>query len=395
MSVPNVIRWFVKASFDEPQLRSPQPCSRGIYCDYKSWNAETKQLEPACCRFVHPGEEGTGRRLFPARQIKMGGAEAEFIEQPACVRLTGAAQGFYERRGRKMPWSAWCAEKGISFPSGGPLPLVIQRIGGPRAAPTTPQKPKVERPPPMAPKRSSSGGGGATLSFWEWAATASAEEMEEYSRHYAEDTGPDCNYCHPSSGCDGDHGDEMRDGFIVRKPALRPVFTLGRGGPTCTPGCACNWGERKCSDRLADEAYEREDALLAYAKQTEAAAAQVSILEIPDSDGRLWYDSRTPVGTLAQALIACEQLGQSWHPILRPLVEAAGPQELSWELGPADVANIKESPHHYATHLLERARRIKAAKWAKVEALRSDIASAATNEEHDRLQEELNALVRN
>jgi hypothetical protein len=228
----------------------------------------------------------------------------------------------------------------------------------------------------------------------EWAATASPEELEDYRRH-CEDTGPDCNYCDPQSGCDGDHGDEMRGGFFLRKPALKPVFRLGRGGPTCTPGCACCWGERKCSDRLADEAYEREDALLAYAEQTAAAAAEVSILSIPDADGRLWYDSRTPVGTLAQALIACGQLGELWHIILRRIVEDAKPEELGCELGPADVANIKESPHHYATHVIERANRIKAAKSATIEALRSDIASAATNEEHDRLQEELKALVRN
>ena len=395
MSAPNTIRWYVKTSFDDPKLRSPQPCQRGVHCDYRRWNAASKQMEPAVCHFVHPGEEGTGRRFFPARQLKGTGAEGNIREQPACVRLTGAAQGFYQRCGKKIPWGTWCAQKGIPYT---PLaqgaawePVTVERIGGVRA-PQTPQKPKVERPPPMAPKRSS-GGGGATLSMEEWAATASPEELEDYRRHCEEDTGPDCNYCDPRSGCDGDHGDQMRDGFIVRKPALKPAFTLGLGGPTCSPGCACIWGERKCSDRLADEWYERRDALLTYAKQTEAAAAEVSILNIPDADGRLWYDSRTPVGTLAQALIACGQLQEEWHPILRRLVEATSPEELAAELGPADIANIKECPHHYATHVVERAQRIKGAKSHAIEALRSAIASAATNEEHDRLQEELDELV--
>jgi hypothetical protein len=78
---------------------------------------------------------------------------------------------------------------------------------------------------------------------------------------------------------------------------------------------------------------------------------------------------------------------------LRPIVEASTPEELAMELGPADVANIAQSPHHYATHLVERVKRIKAAKWAAVKALRSDIASAATDEEHDRLKKELEALL--
>jgi hypothetical protein len=50
------------------------------------------------------------------------------------------------------------------------------------------------------------------------------EEDEDYIRHCEEqqyvDNDPDCNYCHPQSGCDGDHGDEMRGGFIVRKGAV-------------------------------------------------------------------------------------------------------------------------------------------------------------------------------
>lgn len=354
MSIPNVIRWFVKASFDDPQLRSPQPCARGIYCDYRRWNPVSKQMEPAVCHFVHPGEEGTGRRLFPARQLKETGAEATFREQPACVRLTGAAQGFYERCGRRIPWGTWCAQKGIPYtplaPGAAWEPVTIERIGGPR----TPQRPRAERPPPMAPKRSSSGGGGgggATLNFWEWAATASAEEMEEYSRHYAEDTGPDCDYCDPSSGCDGDHGDEMRDGFIVRKPARA----------------------------------------LNYA------------VEEPDANGRLWYDSRTPVGAIAQALMACEKLEKSWHPALKELVEESTPEELAAGLGPADVANIENSPFHYATHLLGRARREKHAKRLRepralpqnLESLLSAMGSAATNEELNHLEKQLSALVDN
>ena len=152
MSAINSIRWFVKASFDKPNLRSPQPCARGIYCDYRRWNPASQRLEPAVCHFVHPGEEGTGRRFFPARQLTDG------RQQPACVRLTGAREGFYARCGKRIPWGSWCAQKGIPYtplaPGASWEPVTLERIGG---GPRTPQKPRVERPPPMAPKRSSGG----------------------------------------------------------------------------------------------------------------------------------------------------------------------------------------------------------------------------------------------
>jgi hypothetical protein len=75
---------------------------------YTVKDADGKIL-PGCCRYVHPGEEGTGRRLFPERVLEDGRV------QPACVRLTGAAQQFYERRGRKIPWQEWCKQQGIPF----------------------------------------------------------------------------------------------------------------------------------------------------------------------------------------------------------------------------------------------------------------------------------------
>jgi len=105
----NTIQWYENKALDDPKLRSPTPCPRGVYCQYKLPNPETKELELACCRMVHPGEEGNGRRLFPARTAPDG------REQPACVRLTGKA-GFYERCGLKQPWRAWATEHGIPLP---------------------------------------------------------------------------------------------------------------------------------------------------------------------------------------------------------------------------------------------------------------------------------------
>ena len=114
----NSIRWYENAELDAPELNSPQPCPRGIHCDYRIKNIageKPDELVPGCCRGVHPGEEGTGRRLFPQRQVKDTGPDSEGVyEQPACVRLTGGA-GFYERRRLRLSWSQWCERQGIPF----------------------------------------------------------------------------------------------------------------------------------------------------------------------------------------------------------------------------------------------------------------------------------------
>jgi hypothetical protein len=129
------IRWFEKAEFDAPALNSPQPCIHGAGCVFTVKGPEGAVL-PGCCRFVHPGEEGTGRRLFPARTVEGTGST-----QPACVRLVGNA-GFYERRRLKMPWQAWCELKGIPFTPNVPgvlrEPVKRTPIGGRLATPSKP-----------------------------------------------------------------------------------------------------------------------------------------------------------------------------------------------------------------------------------------------------------------
>jgi hypothetical protein len=102
----NTIQWFENAAFDAPKLKSPQPCIHGAGCVYTVKDAEGKTV-PGVCHFVHPGEDGRGRRLFPERTVKG-------IVQPECVRLIGGA-GFYERMRLRVPWQAWCAQKGIPF----------------------------------------------------------------------------------------------------------------------------------------------------------------------------------------------------------------------------------------------------------------------------------------
>lgn len=132
MSVNNTINWFESAAYDHPELHSPQPCPRGVFCQYKIKNPKTGVLELACCRMVHPGEEGTGERRMFARATSIP------LERGATVRLTGGAT-FYERRYKKMPWRVWATNKGL------PLPPVDQ--------PWEPVQRVAFQPKPFPPKR--------------------------------------------------------------------------------------------------------------------------------------------------------------------------------------------------------------------------------------------------
>lgn len=108
----NTMTWFAKPAFDAPELHSPQPCPRGVACDYKRKNAEGV-LVPAFCNRVHPGEEGNGRRFFEAKTLDDG-----TVLQP-CVRLTGchrnAGGGYPERRKARMSWRDWAALHGLTW----------------------------------------------------------------------------------------------------------------------------------------------------------------------------------------------------------------------------------------------------------------------------------------
>jgi hypothetical protein len=152
------INWYVNSEFDTPELKSPQPCQHGSGCAYYRLDPETDVMVRACCRFVHPGEEGYGRRFFPARVVTIDGA-TQF--QPACVRLVGGA-GFYERRRARMSWYDWCQMNGIPHRSHLPdephHPVVINSIG---AKPVTPERglvtpdrrPRMNGPPPLIRRR--------------------------------------------------------------------------------------------------------------------------------------------------------------------------------------------------------------------------------------------------
>jgi hypothetical protein len=115
----SAIHWFENPAFDAPELKSPQPCIHGAGCVYTKKTADGKVV-PAVCGFVHPGEEGRGRRLFPARTVTFEHPDGEYVvDQPACVRLIGGAL-YYERMRMGMPWQGFCAVRGIPFTANKP-----------------------------------------------------------------------------------------------------------------------------------------------------------------------------------------------------------------------------------------------------------------------------------
>jgi len=78
-------------------------------------------------------------------------------------------------------------------------------------------------------------------------------EQAEYEKNQ-----PWCDYCHRDSGCDGDHGDEMRGGFLLYKgPTISPLTAPSlpqaqaqpqaqepaQLKPTCGPTLKCSWPE--------------------------------------------------------------------------------------------------------------------------------------------------------
>ena len=145
MSQPNEIKWYKNAAMDASELNSPQPCSWGIFCNYQVVDKTTGERVPGCCRGVHPGEEGTGRRIFPERQIKDRGPDGNGTTvQPRCVRLTGKA-GFYERRRLRLSWKQWCEREGIQCPTGSPTPLKLVPFGAKKQSPQPP--PRIDLSP--------------------------------------------------------------------------------------------------------------------------------------------------------------------------------------------------------------------------------------------------------
>ncbi len=91
--------WDAESHLNHMSLQSPIPCRAGYNCTYSG-----------VCSFVHPGEEGIGRRIFPARNPG----------EKDVVRLFGVPEKkatFYERRRLRLSWPAWCERVGWQPPA--------------------------------------------------------------------------------------------------------------------------------------------------------------------------------------------------------------------------------------------------------------------------------------
>jgi hypothetical protein len=212
-AMSTAIRWFENRAFDAPELKSPQPCIHGSGCVFTMKNAEGKPI-PACCRFVHPGEEGTGRRLFPERTLRDTLRDGEGkIVQPACVRLVGKA-GFYERQRLRMPWQEWCARQGIPFTPNKPgvfrEPVKRIQIGG-RSTPAMVTASKPEPLNAVATADQSWPVLAVPMDWPAWGKNLLKEVDAIRARELQEDYCDDCGKLVDDCPERGDHGDEKRD----------------------------------------------------------------------------------------------------------------------------------------------------------------------------------------
>lgn len=90
--------WNAQPELNDPVYESPVPCRAGYNCCYEG-----------VCSFVHPGEEGLGRRIFPARQAG----------EKDVVRIFGQPHKkatFYERRRLRLSWPEWCRRSNMPVP---------------------------------------------------------------------------------------------------------------------------------------------------------------------------------------------------------------------------------------------------------------------------------------
>lgn len=150
--------------FSAPELNAPRPCTHASNCYYNGASG---------CAFVHPGEEGAGMKIFPARSVKDPQTGKE-TWQKATVRLIGGAS-FYERRRLKMSWPQWCAL---------PKNMHLQRFKAsapqlaPSVAPLFAQQPVAQ----LAPSVASLFNMAAMASFTPQAIAMNAKMVEEMKR---------------------------------------------------------------------------------------------------------------------------------------------------------------------------------------------------------------------
>lgn len=118
--------WNTALELDDPKHRCPQPCKHAERCVYDG---------PGGCGFVHPGEQGSGRKLLPGRYMEKAGETKRW--ENATVRLSDSS--FYERRRLRISWPQWCERQGL------PAPVPLSKMPKPQAWKTPPKK-EVKQP---------------------------------------------------------------------------------------------------------------------------------------------------------------------------------------------------------------------------------------------------------
>ena len=152
------------AALNDPKYSTPRPCKHGNKCYWKGhtrrrmtpdsddssddesyWKGHTSKKDEETgrgCGFVHPGEEGIARRLFPGRTTVSEDGKQTW--EPPVVRLVGGAT-YYERRRLGLSWPEWlekCEKKKSQE-------MKKESVLSAAAAPWTPPLPSYSPQAPM------------------------------------------------------------------------------------------------------------------------------------------------------------------------------------------------------------------------------------------------------
>jgi hypothetical protein len=98
------------AHLNAPKYDSPIPCTHGTNCFYHGKMGSNGTWNEDYCRRVHPGEEGSGRKIFHAR-YRGEQDKARLLPFPGEQRAS-----FYDRTFRKMTWPQYCEYRGWPVP---------------------------------------------------------------------------------------------------------------------------------------------------------------------------------------------------------------------------------------------------------------------------------------
>ena len=121
--------WNTELELNDPKYRCPQPCKHAERCVYDGAGG---------CGFVHPGEQGTSRKLLAGRYVTKGGVQRWENETVRLIAGTSNAP-FYERRRLRLSWPQWCEQQGMA------APVPLSKMPKPQPWKTPPPK-KAKQP---------------------------------------------------------------------------------------------------------------------------------------------------------------------------------------------------------------------------------------------------------